>query len=485
MLILSNWKEDVKALLSITLRIVALVGLTLTIPGLIGLIYGEVREASFFMIYGLTVFTVCYLGSRLIPVASHITLSNALLISGIGWLIVALVGAVPYVELINMSWVDAYFESMSGFTTTGMTLISFIEGVPKSVLFWRAFTQWLGGAGILMLFIIIFGGLISGSEIWALYVAEARETKIRASTLTTVRDIWIIYVFYTVLATITLWFLGMDLFDALTHSFTALATGGFSTRTESIAAFNNPYIELALSVFELVGATSFIAHYLLFKYGIKRFIQYYELRWTLGIIALSTALITLDLTFKLNLDLITSVRYAFFQVVSTMTTTGYTTVDINAWPPLSKFVLVMLMLIGGGLCSTSGAIKVGRVVIALKAMWLWIRSVFLPTKIVKPIKVGTYIITSYDMLKTFSFLVSYFLILFIGTLIITAYGYEPFAALSLMASAQGNVGPAYISLFILPDSIKILLILGMWLGRLELLPALITLISIIKPRLKP
>jgi len=481
---LSGWREGVKALLSTVLRIVALAGLTLTIPSVVGLIYGEVREALFFVVFGLTVFTTCYLTSRLIPTASHITLSDALLISGVSWLVVAFVGAVPYVELINMSWVDAYFESMSGFTTTGMTLISLIEVVPKSVLFWRAFTQWLGGAGILMLFIVFFGGLVSGSELWALYVAEARETKIRASTITTVRDIWLIYVFYTGLATVTLWFLGMDLFDALTHSFTALATGGFSTRTESIAAFNNPNVELALSVFELIGATSFVAHYLLFKYGVRRFLQYYELRWALGIVALSTTLIALDLVFRLNLDLMTSVRYAFFQTVSIMTTTGYTTVDINLWPPLSKFVLVMLMLVGGGLCSTGGAIKVGRVVIALKAAWMWIKSVFLPPKVVKPVRVGTYVITGDDMLKTFSFLVSYFLILFVGTLIITAYGYEPFAALSLMASAQGNVGPAYISLFTLPDTIKILLILGMWLGRLELLPALVTLTFIAKPRLK-
>jgi len=428
-----------------------------------------------FTILGIAVIAIAYPLSRYFPPPTYITLSEALLVSSITWLAVAFVGALPYVYIANMSWVDAYFESMSGFTTTGMTLIKVIEAVPKSLLFWRAFTQWLGGAGIIMLF-IFFAGSAGGVGLWRLYLAEAREAKIRASTWATVRDIWLIYLVYTVACVLTLWMLGMDLFDAVTHSFTALATGGFSTRTLSIASFNNPAIEAALTFFEFMGSVSFVAHYTLFRYGIKQFLKYYEVRSAILIITSATLLILLDLIVNRGYDPASAFRYSIFQVVSIMTTTGYTTADINSWPPLSKFILLCLMFIGGNLCSTGGAIKVGRIVIALKVMANQLELLFLPPGIIKTIKVNSHAVSVDEVLRLFMFLTLYFATIAVGTLILTAYGYEPFAALSAMASAQGNVGPAYLSLYELTDPAKVLLISGMWIGRLELIPVVALLI---------
>lgn len=430
-----------------------------------------------FTILGIAVIAIAYPLSRYFPPPTYITLSEALLISSITWLAVAFVGALPYVYIANMSWVDAYFESMSGFTTTGMTLIKVIEAVPKSLLFWRAFTQWLGGAGIIMLF-IFFAGSAGGVGLWRLYLAEAREAKIRTSTWATVRDIWLIYLVYTVACVLTLWMLGMDLFDAVTHSFTALATGGFSTRTLSIASFDNPAIEAALTFFEFMGSVSFVAHYTLFRYGIKQFLKYYEVRGAILIITSATLLILLDLIVNRRYDPASAFRYSIFQVVSIMTTTGYTTADINSWPPLSKFILLCLMFIGGNLCSTGGAIKVGRIVIALKVMANQLELLFLPSGIIKTVKVNSHTVSVDEVLRLFMFLTLYFATIAVGTLILTAYGYEPFAALSAMASAQGNVGIAYLSLYELTDPAKVLLISGMWLGRLELIPVVALLIPI-------
>jgi len=459
------------AILGILLRILFLTGAVLLIPALVGFIYGEYREVEVFLITGLTTMALSYLLSLNFPIPPHITLSEALLLSGIGWLIVAFLGAIPYVLIANMSWVDAYFESMSGFTTTGMTMFRVIEGVPKSLLFWRALTQWLGGAGIIMLFIILAGS-VGSAGLWRLYLAEARETKIRTSTWATVRDIWVIYSAYTLACIIILWILGMDLFDAVTHAFTALATGGFSSRTESIAAFNNPAIEATLTVFEFLGSVSFAAHYMLFKYGVRKFIEYYEVKGSLIFITFSTSLILLDLVVNRGYNPVLAFRYSIFQVVSIMTTTGYTTADINSWPPLSKFVLVCLMFIGGNLCSTGGAIKVGRIITAFKIVKNQLELLTLPPGTVKPVKVNGHVIDANDVSRLFMFLTLYLTSVAVGTLILVAYGYEPFAALSVIASAQGNVGPAYASLYELPELAKVLLIFHMWLGRLELTPVM-------------
>lgn len=463
-----------QSLISLLLRILTASGVILLSPVFIGLLYGEVGNALVFTFLGMSLIISTYIASRYIPI-THLSLSCTLLVAGISWLLLPLVGAIPYIIICGIPFVDAYFESMSGFTTTGMTLLTNLESLPKTILFWRALTQWVGGMGIVLLAIVIVG-IPSTAELFKLYLAEAREVKIRPSTWVTVRDLWIIYTSYTLICTVILVIFGMHPFEAITHSFTAIATGGFSTRDASIAAFNNIYIEGIFTVFEFLGATSFIAHYMLFKYGVKAFFKYYEVRYYILLISIASITVTLDLMLNLGLDILQALRYAVFQVVSIVTTTGYLTVDINYWPPFSKSLLLILMFIGGNICSTGSAIKVGRLVVTFKAMVNELQRLYLPSAIVKPIKIDTHVVEEGLILRILLFISLYLIAVVLGTLTLTSLGYDPFSALSAIASAQGNVGPAYISFQNLNTLSKVVLIMYMWLGRLELIPALSILI---------
>ncbi len=193
--------------------------------------------------------------------------------------------------------------------------------------------------------------------------------------------------------------------------------------------------------------------------------------------------------YHLGIDIFNAFRYAIFQSISIMTTTGYTTADINLWPPLSKFILLTLMFVGGNLCSTGGAIKVGRIVATLKVMINQLQLLFLPSRTIRPVKLGSQILRQEDILRLFMFVTAYFMGILVSTLILTGFGYDPFQSLSAVASAQGNVGPCYLDLFTLNDVSKILLALHMWLGRLELIPVITLLmptpwLMIFKKRVK-
>jgi len=469
--------RSLSVIAGVVLRVTSIVGAILFIPVFVGLIYGEVREAEVFFYVGLITLALSLPLSYFFRPPRSITVAEALVISGISWVVVAFIGGVPYVYTIDMSWVDAFFESMSGFTTTGMTLIKVIEVIPKSVLFWRALTQWLGGAGIVMLFLIFItipsGG---GISLWRLYIAEARDIRIKPSTWETVKSIWIIYLGLTVACILTLKFLGVGWFDSVTHAFTALATGGFSTKTASIAAFNNPAVEMALAFYSFAGGINFLAHYIFFVRGPKAFFKYYEVKAAILIVLASTTLISLDVMGRMGMNIVDALRYAVFQSVSIMTTTGYTTININTLPPLSKFILLTLMFIGGNLCSTGGAIKVGRIVASVKITVNQLQQPFLPSGTIKPVKIGSQILKEDDILRLFMFITTYLIGIVIGTLVLTGFGYDPFQSLSAVASAQGNVGPCYLDLFKLNNICRVLLALHMWLGRLELIPAITLLI---------
>ncbi len=467
-----RYLSGILVILGAILRITTITGIVLYIPALVALYYNETHEFHVFFITATSVLLASLFLSKKFPEPRSLTLGEALFVSGLGWIIVSIIGGVPYVYTIHMSWIDSFFETMSGFTTTGMTLIKIIEGTPYSVLFWRAFTQWLGGAGIVMLFLMIIVSTTKDVSLWRLYTAEARDIRIRASTLGTVKRIWLIYVFYTVIAIIVLKLLGMTWFDSITHSFTSLATGGFSTRTASIAAYNSPSIEMALAFFSFMGGINFLAHYLLFTKGVRKFLQYYEVKGAIIIVLVATGIITLDLVYYMGINPVTSLRYSIFQVISIMTTTGYTSADINIWPSLSKFILLVLMFIGGNMCSTGGAIKVGRIIIAVKTVISQLKLMFLPAGATKPVKVGRETIKSQELIRLFAFFSAYMTTIVIGTIILTMYGYDVFQAFSAVVSAQGNVGPCYMDLFILNDPSKILLALLMWIGRLEVIPAI-------------
>ncbi len=444
-------------------------GLILALPIPIALIYGEYQYIWCFGILALATFAAGHFVYKLVSFPPGLTVLEAMVISALGWLLMSAVGAIPYVLIINMSYLDAYFEAMSGFTTTGMTLIKVIEGTPYCLLFWRALTQWVGGAGIIMLTTLLLMGR-EGVIAWKLYVAEAREERIAASAKKTIKNLWEIYVFYTALCAALLMIAGMNWFDAITHSFTALATGGFSTRTLSIEAYHSPLIEGILVVFMFLGGTRFPLHYLLLKGMIRRVLHDYEFKAYLLFVAVATALITINLWSAGMFSFAESFRYSIFQVVSILTTTGYTSFDINKWPLFSQVTLLMLMIIGGCANSTGGAVKVGRIAILAKLVYREILKITLPFGAVKPLKAGDRIVGSDELARLAGFFTLYMILIAIEYLIVAIFTADGYGALSAVLSAQGNVGPCYISLFDLHPVPKAVLIFGMWVGRLELMP---------------
>ncbi len=455
-------------------NIIRAIGLTLYLPAIVACIYGETQEAVFFSIYASIIVAAGFLlyGRRRM---GEVTLTEAFVISSGGWLLVSLIGSIPYVFLAGMPPIDAYFEAMSGFTTTGMTVIADVESLSRSLLFWRALTQWVGGIGIILFFLLFVSP--AGLGVWRLYRAEAREEKALATTRETVKYMWKLYTLYTAVCAIALTFLaGIDPFEAVTHAFTVLSTGGFSTRNASIGAFGNPAAEAILVIFMIVGATNFIVYIRAVRHRSLRILaRCIEFRACLLIVAAASAIIAADLLVNSNSGgLPTAIRHAVFHVTSILTTTGYTLTDISGFPPLTIWVLTILMMIGGGLGSTGGAVKIIRIVIMVKAVQYMVAKAALPERAIKPFKVGGQVIGEAEIFRIISFISAYYILILLEGMLLTLFGgFDPLTAISGALSAQGNVGPSLLPVSAsLPDTVKGVLIFGMWAGRLEVFPIL-------------
>ncbi len=467
--------KNVKNILGYLCGIIFVAGLTLFIPSLVAIYYKETSEAIFFLAVASVVSIIGFL-VRVKFKPREATPTEAMVISALGWLIVSFIGSIPYIVIAKMSLIDSYFEAMSGFTTTGMTMISDVENLPHSLLFWRAFTQWVGGVGIILLFILFIPHSGLGIGVWRLYRAEAREERLTARIADTVRRIWLIYLFYTLLCSLLLWATGFNYFEALTHAFTTLSTGGFSTRNLSIGSFKNPYAEAIITVFMLLGATNFLVHMRIFTKKFSAAIKSIEVKTALLIVAVSSLLIAYDLSFQSSHSFLDSLRVSIFQVTSILTTTGYTTANIIDFPPLSKAILMILMIIGGGIGSTAGALKIIRIVILTKFIHTTLLRTILPPGAIKPLRLGKNVVEDDEILRVAGFFIIYVFLLAVSGFILTLHGFEPFSAFSAVFSAQGNVGPCFMPITSsLPPIPKIVLIFGMWAGRLEIIPVLVLL----------
>ncbi|MEM3737281.1 MAG: TrkH family potassium uptake protein [Candidatus Bathyarchaeia archaeon] len=451
--------------------IIMILGLMFLPPALVGLIYSE-HSFSHFLGLAAALTTLGFFLRRKLPL-QEVSTPEAMAIAALVWLVVAGVGAIPYITIGGLSPLDAYFEAMSGFTTTGMTLIRDVEGLPRSLLFWRSFTQWIGGVGVLVLFILFLTPEGLGVGVWRLYAAESREERLAASTRATVTRIWQIYLFYTVACASSLMLVGIEPFDAINHSLTALATGGFSTHNLSIGALNNPAAEAVLVLFMIIGAISFLVHLRVFRVGPKALIDNKEVLVFLSILAASFSLISLDLIAHGFTDFFGALRVAIFQAVSIITSTGYTTANIEIFPPFSQVLLLFLMLIGGCVGSTSGAIKVMRLIILAKLGHHLLLKLKLPLGVVTPIRIGSSLLHEEDALRVAGFFAIYTLLLTVGCLCMTACDLDPFSSFSAVLSAQSNIGPNFLPLNALPPIPKAILIFEMWAGRLEIIPVLI------------
>ncbi len=460
--------------------VIVILGLLMFFPLIWSFYYHDPDWLAFVLSMGITVAAGLLLW-RLTPASKErITRREALLLVTGSWVLASAFGALPY-KLAGTfsSYLDAYFEAMSGFTTTGATVLTSIEGQPHGILFWRSFTQWLGGMGIIMLFVALFPILGIG----AAYLVEAEMPGPQMERLTgrirdTARVLWELYFGFTVLEIGLLWLTGIPLFDALTIAFGTMPTGGFLPKNLSIGAYNNVFIESIVIFFMGVAGINFgLYYFLLWRHQPRRFFSNPEFQLYIILLVGAILLIALDLANNLGLPISQAFRYAGFQAVSIMTTTGFSTADFNAWPSFSKSILLVLMFIGASAGSTGGALKVIRILVLSKYTYRQILLAFNPRAVI-PLKLGGNTLSERVIVRVISMTILYFAVLMIGFLLLSALGLDHLTALSSVLATLGNVGPG-LSLvgptgnyFFIPSLGKVVLIICMLVGRLELFTVL-------------
>ncbi len=397
-----------------------------------------------------------------------------------GWLMASIIGALPfYMGGIFPSYLDALFETVSGFTTTGATALNNVEVIPRSFNFWRCFTHWIGGMGILVLTLAVSPS-VGGS--FQILKAESpgpmTDKKIAPSVTKTAQILYGTYIIITLLEIILLYFGGMSLFDAVIHTFATVGTGGFSSKNQSIGAYNSLYIEIVVSVFMIMSGTNFSLYFHLYNKKSFNFFKNEEFRLYVIVIAVSIAAITINLFGNVYGSLGQSLRYAMFQVSSIITTTGFATADFDLWPDFSKGLLVLLMFFGGCAGSTAGSIKHIRILMLLKNAKREMFKLFHPNAVMS-IRIDGKTIPDEVMQKVTNFFFLFISIFFMMTLLVALQGLDLISAASSVAATLGNVGPGlglvgptmnYSGMTALT---KILLIMCMLIGRLELYTVLV------------
>ena len=392
-----------------------------------------------------------------------------------GWLCMTFFGTLPYLLTDSIpSFTDAFFETMSGFTTTGSTILDEIESLPKSILFWRSMTQWIGGMGIIVLTIAILPLLgIGGME---LFVAEApgpTKDKIHPRIKETAKRLWIIYFSLTALETVVLMFFGLSFFDAINHSLTTTSTGGFSTKQESIAAFQNPFVEAVIVIFMFLAGTNFTMIYFGLKMKFRKIVNNDEFKWYLSAVFILILLLSFYRTHTSSSDFIHAFREISFQVVSIITTTGYATADYTLWGSFLTFIFFLFLFSGASAGSTSGGIKIVRIILLIKNGLLEFKRRLHP-KAVIPVMLNKQIISSTITYNLLAFIFLYLFVFTLGSIFLSFLGVDMLTSISAVASAVGNVGPGIAdvgpssSFSQLPTSAKWILSLLMLMGRLEL-----------------
>ncbi len=457
-------------------RLIVLLAATELVPAVCALFYGDFGDATAFtvsaLITGASGFLLVFLGRN----AGEIYRREGILIVVGGWVLASAFGAVPYILTETLVHpIDALFESASGFTTTGASVIVDIEGSSRAILFWRSFTQWLGGMGIIVLFVALLPELGPGARfLYKLEVpgpsAEALQPRIRQTAAT----LWKIYLGFTAVQTVLLMLVGMNLYDALTHTFSTMSTGGFSPRNTSVAAFNSPWVDIIIIFFMICAGTNFSLYYRLKQRAGWNLFRDTEFRIYIAILAGASLLIGWDLLRHRSYDSAAEAGLdSLFQVTSLLTTTGFATADFDQWPVLSRMLLVALMFIGGCAGSTSGSMKIMRMVIGIKSALREVRLIFSPNTVLS-IFVGDSRVPNSVVRSVSGFFILYLSTWAFGSALLTISGPDLVTAATASAATLGNIGPGLnavgptmnFSIFDAWD--KALMVLLMLLGRLEM-----------------
>jgi trk system potassium uptake protein TrkH len=410
-----------------------------------------------------------------VPASSQISNAEGLVIVVSSWFLSCVVGILPYILYGGeFSLVNAWFESVSGFTTTGSSILNNIEALPFGLLFWRAATHWIGGIGIIVFVLAVLPAigqasmLLSRSEISAL---ARRNFQYRTQKI--LKILLIVYLSLTLLETVLLSLCGIGVFDAVTHSFATIATGGFSTKNTSIASFNNPAVELVILLFMVLSGIHFGLLYSAATGKIREIWKSSVVRFYIGSMAAGTVVVAVYIHGDICGKWIDAVRYAAFQVVSLGTSTGFATADTGGWPAIAILLMVYFTLQCACSGSTSGGIKVERILIFLKSIGTRIKKLKYP-KAVVTMRMDNSVIPEGVVATSLLFIVFYLAIVFVSTLLLTGMGVDILSALSGSAACMGNVGPGFGTVSSmanygqLPEAGKVVLTIVMLCGRLEI-----------------
>ena len=475
---------NIKTILNILAAMLGLTGVTMLLPALIAWGYnepdlvGHLKSSAICVLIGLPVWFFTRKNRSL-------NNKDGFAIVTLAWILVALAGAQPfYLTGAIPNFTDAWFESMSGVTTTGATiignietlpnLVNGIESLPHGVLFWRSFIQWIGGMGIIVFTIAILPLLgVGGVQLFKAEVPGPVADKIRPRINQTAKILWMVYVGFTVLQVLLLGLAGMPWFDSVCHAFTTMPTGGFSTQNASIAAYSNPLIHYIIIFFMFVAGVNFTLHFRAITGNYKVHLKDYEFRVYLSIICIATLLIFFNIS-SANSDWShNSFLISLFESLAMLTGTGYANADYELWPFFSQHILLIIMFFGAMGGSTSGGMKITRIILLIKYAATETRRM-LHARAIIPIRIGDRFISDEVVRNTLGFSLIYLSIFVLTSFVLTAFNLDLLSAIGASASAIGNVGPAF-GAFGPTDNYALLHPIGKWmlticmlLGRLEI-----------------
>jgi len=480
---------NIKTILNILAAMLAIIGLSMLLPMLVSFIYSEANLSAY-------LYSMAGCLSVSIPVwfftrrSRKLTIKDGFALVTFAWIVVAIAGSLPfYLTGAIPNYTDAWFESMSGVTTTGATIIgnvntlpnleNGIESLPKGILFWRSFLQWIGGMGIIVFTIAILPLLgVGGVQLFKAEVPGPVADKIKPRVKETAKILWMVYVGFTVLQMTLLRLAGMPMFDAICHAFTTMPTGGFSTQNASIAAYNSPLIQYIIIFFMFVAGINFTLHFRAITGSFKSLFKDYELKVYIAIIIIATLLIFLSLSASNSDWSHDSFMISLFQTVSIITTTGFGTSDYELWPYFCQLALFILMFFGAMGGSTSGGMKLTRIILLIKYAGTETKRM-LHSRAIIPLRIGERSISDDIVRNTLGFFLIYLFIFVLTALVLTTFDLDLISAFGAAASAVGNVGPAF-GEFGPTDNYALLNPIGKWmlsfcmlLGRLEIFTILV------------
>ena len=456
-------------------------GIAMLLPIPFSLYYGDKAYMALLISAGITL-AVGYTSFITTDLDRDLRAKEGFAIVTFSWLFFSVFGALPFIISGAIpSLTDAFFETMSGFTTTGATILTNVESLSHGLLLWRSLTQWIGGMGIIVLSLAILPFLgVGGMQLFRAEVPGPVADKLTPRVTETAKILWGVYVLLTAIEATLLMFGGVSLFDALCHSFTTLATAGYSTKNGSVGAYGSAYIDYVVIVFMFIAGTSFSLHYRFLSGNLKAYIRSKEFLFFLSIIGMATLIVGADTYFNHYNSVSMALRKTLFQVMSLATTTGYSTADYEQWAFSSQFTLFMLMLFGGMAGSTVGGIKIIRVFVLVKFVFSEITRLIHPHAVV-PVRIGDNVIPREVVMNVLGFFILFILTFMLGVLVMSALGLDMATSFGSVAATLANIGPGFGDVgptdnyADIPPVGKWVLCLLMLMGRLEIFTVIILL----------